>query len=263
VITDLVGLRALHLFKDDCLAIDESLRRTWTTLEPPIAYVRAGDADEMVKKLQQHGFETKSHPAGYRSIHYVLASQPLQRQITVEVQVRTIFEEGWSEIDHRVRYPNFSDNELVDYFLTIFNRMAGSADEMGGFVGDLASTLRGFQRKVADANSERDATLKAMEATLGELERFKKQDATAKATVERLEVEIAKLQRASSIDSLFASSTPGGVLASLRPSAPDSLIRSLGSRASEQNEILASALNRYSVSEDAIARALKIKPENK
>ena len=39
IVSDLVGLRALHLFKDDCFSIDSDLRRTWTPSEPPIAYL--------------------------------------------------------------------------------------------------------------------------------------------------------------------------------------------------------------------------------
>jgi ppGpp synthetase/RelA/SpoT-type nucleotidyltranferase len=129
IVSDLVGLRALHLFKDDCFSIDSDLRRTWTPSEPPIAYVREGDPPDLTKKFGEHGFEVKEHPAGYRSVHYIFLTQPFQRKVFAEIQVRTIFEEGWSEIDHRVRYPNFSNDQLVSYFLTIFNRLAGSADE--------------------------------------------------------------------------------------------------------------------------------------
>ncbi|MEP4099511.1 RelA/SpoT domain-containing protein, partial [Paraglaciecola sp.] len=98
IVTDLVGVRALHLFKDDCFEIDEYLREIWNTKETPVYYVRGGD--ETGDGLER--FDIKQHPAGYRSIHYVFESQPLNQKIYSEVQVRTIFEEGWSEIDHKV-----------------------------------------------------------------------------------------------------------------------------------------------------------------
>ena len=58
-----------------------------------------------------------------------------------EVQVRTIFEEGWSEIDHNIRYPNHSDDKIISQFLVVFNRLAGSADEMGSYIQFLKSAL--------------------------------------------------------------------------------------------------------------------------
>ncbi|WP_427313384.1 hypothetical protein [Cupriavidus sp. H39] len=121
VVTDLVGIRALHLFKNDCFQIDEGIRSNWPLAEAPTAYVRAGDPEEFRQSLRERGLDVKEHGAGYRSVHYVATSQPGMRKVSVEIQVRTIFEEGWSEIDHKIRYPNFSDNALIGYFLAIFN----------------------------------------------------------------------------------------------------------------------------------------------
>jgi ppGpp synthetase/RelA/SpoT-type nucleotidyltranferase len=105
-ISDLIGLRALHLFKEDYIPIDACLRRRWEPLETPIIFVREGDDRQ---RIDENLFEVKQHPAGYRSVHYALPNHTLNQQGSLEVQVRTIFEEGWSEIDHKVRYPNFSD----------------------------------------------------------------------------------------------------------------------------------------------------------
>lgn len=204
-VTDLVGIRALHLFKDDCLQIDTQLRGTWQPIENPVAYVRLGDTEELTTQFTVNGFEIKSHPAGYRSVHYVFASQPIQRKVITEVQVRTIFEEGWSEIDHQVRYPNLSDNALVAYFLTIFNRMAGSADEMGGFVRGLATTLQELQSQVQDATRDKEQTLVAMDKALGELESVKQQDRESRASVATLKAELEKLRHTPTLNSIFAS----------------------------------------------------------
>lgn len=122
IVTDLIGIRALHLFKDDCFEINKAIASIWSPTEKPVAYIRNGDPEDLIKKYTQHDLEVKVHPAGYRSVHFVISSQPINRRVYAEVQVRTIFEEGWSEIDHKIRYPNFSDNQLVGYFLTIFNR---------------------------------------------------------------------------------------------------------------------------------------------
>ncbi|WP_421229593.1 hypothetical protein [Aeromonas enteropelogenes] len=140
IVTDLVGIRALHLFKNDYIEIDGYLKRFWNHAdgEEPIYYYRAGDEQETVPEI----FKKKPHPAGYRSIHYIFESLPLNKKLFTEVQVRTIFEEGWSEIDHVVRYPNFSDDPQIARFLQIFNRLAGSADEMGTFAKQLVKELQ-------------------------------------------------------------------------------------------------------------------------
>lgn len=197
IITDLIGVRVLHLFKHEYEGIDLAIRAKWNLHEtPPIHYIRTGDTTP--QNFKKELFDEKPHPAGYRSIHYVLKTQPTIRECLVEVQVRTIFEEGWSEIDHKIRYPNFSDNALVNYFLTIFNRMAGSADEMGTFVKELSVAFALNDLKTSKLTNERDETLKKMDALVGEL-------AVAKGTGNEYQETIKKLQ--SDIQSLKANSS--------------------------------------------------------
>jgi len=83
-VTDLVGIRALHLFKEDCLEIDMALRKLWSPIETPVVYKRAGDSDDLNSNLEQNGFAIKDHPAGYRSVHYVFESRPLNRKVVTE-----------------------------------------------------------------------------------------------------------------------------------------------------------------------------------
>ena len=194
IVTDLVGIRALHLFKENCFEIDSALNTLWNPIETTVAYIRDGDSEGMKKRFEDKGFEVKSHPAGYRSVHYIIESIPLKRKIIAEIQVRTIFEEGWSEIDHKIRYPNFSDNELVNYFLEIFNRMAGSADDMGGFVLGLVATLSGLQKEIDIIKEEKNTIFQEMEQALDQLESVKKQDSASKDSVAKLKAEISKLK---------------------------------------------------------------------
>ena len=194
-VTDLVGLRALHLFKEDWKKIHEILIKDWTPIETPVAYYREGDPEDLLSDYRSNGLETKEHRAGYRSIHYVFESKPQNRIIKAEVQIRTIFEEGWSEIDHQIRYPNFSNNEVVAYFLTIFNRLAGSADEMGSFARSLAAALQAHRLETATLSAERDKHLLEMERLIEELDRTKAQDNEAEKTVQKLKNQIKQLKQ--------------------------------------------------------------------
>lgn len=202
IVTDLVGIRALHLFKDDYIEIDTHLRERWnhSDTEAPIYYYRAGDVQELVPEI----FNKKEHPAGYRSIHYIFESKPLNKKLFTEVQVRTIFEEGWSEIDHKVRYPNFSEEKTIKYFLDIFNRLAGSADEMGSFVKALDAELKNRTELLAVATDEskklkleNEESMASMERLIGELEASKGINDTNSQVIKDLKHQVEKLKIAS------------------------------------------------------------------
>jgi ppGpp synthetase/RelA/SpoT-type nucleotidyltranferase len=193
IITDLIGIRALHLFKDEYLSIDENVRSSWQPEETPVVYLRQGDVPPSRELCKSRGFKIKHHPAGYRSVHYVVSSNVLKTKIFAEIQVRTIFEEGWSEIDHRVRYPNHLDDELVAYFLRIFNRMAGSADEMGSFVKDLVSSVEESKRALDVLNQEKTDALAALDDSIKKLQQKEKTVASQDA-LEQVKQSVTRLK---------------------------------------------------------------------
>ncbi|EPN5406873.1 RelA/SpoT domain-containing protein [Vibrio cholerae] len=194
IITDLIGVRVLHLFKYEWINIQKHILEHWMTEESPIAYIRTGDEGEIVESYKANNCEVKNHPVGYRSIHYVISMQPTLKKVFSEIQVRTIFEEGWSEIDHKIRYPNFSNNELISYFLTIFNRMAGSADEMGTFVRNLTSEIAIQERKIDEINREQEHHLSKIEELASELSNEKNKSKNKDSMLENLNSEIRKLR---------------------------------------------------------------------
>lgn len=164
-ITDLIGIRVLHLFKEDANFIDESIRENWNLVETATIYYRKGDLkDEEISngnntKSQKTtnaeedlDFVLKEHPAGYRSWHYLIETNLTKEKFIAEIQVRTIFEEGWSEIDHRLRYPYNTDDNILTNQLLVLNRLAGSADEM---VDSIKETLDKFnQLKTKEKEAE-------------------------------------------------------------------------------------------------------------
>lgn len=169
VITDLIGIRVLHLFKEDWETIHNYLDSKWEFQEQPIVYIREGDSPDINIKDSVE----KTHPAGYRSVHYIISTRLLKNNIYTEIQVRTIFEEAWSEIDHHVRYPNFKNNDVLNYFLLIFNRFAGSADEMGTFVLSLKNELKAsIERsiKISEIEKEKETYLAKIDELVSNLE---------------------------------------------------------------------------------------------
>jgi ppGpp synthetase/RelA/SpoT-type nucleotidyltranferase len=130
---DLIGLRAIHLYKEDWESIDLQIRKRWGDRlhGKPVANIREGDSPEFIKLFEDAGGQIRKHQYGYRSIHYILTfNSDNQNKFYAELQVRTIFEEGWSEIDHDIRYPYQQENPLYKEYLGILNRLAGASDEM-------------------------------------------------------------------------------------------------------------------------------------
>jgi putative GTP pyrophosphokinase len=199
VITDLVGVRVLHLFKYEWLDIHSYILNSWKPLENVKAYIREGDEGEVVESYTKNKCDVELHVSGYRSIHYIISTQPTLRKVISEIQVRTIFEEGWSEIDHKVRYPNFSDNKLISYFLTIFNRLAGSADEMGTFVKDLTAEISLQEIRYAEAQAKHEDHLSKIEALANELMQQKKQNKNKDKNLDKLTEEIKELRKSTSV----------------------------------------------------------------
>lgn len=207
-ITDLIGIRVLHLFKGDWFPIHKYISAHWDLPETPTANIRKGDSEPLVSAFREAGCAINEHEMGYRSIHYVVKSQPARRMQFAELQVRTIFEEGWSEIDHRIRYPYNLDNAVLNQFLAVFNSLAGSADEMGTFIQTLRGELEAWEsQRSADATAHAKTVsqLKAQVETLSI-------DAKAKR---KLEERVKELERSRSDDHRVtiggASTAPSGI----------------------------------------------------
>ncbi len=66
-------------------------------------------------------------------MHYIIK----YKGIYLEIQVRTLFEEGWGEIDHAVVYPYYQNDKVLKEYTELLNRLSGLADEMSSFFNRL------------------------------------------------------------------------------------------------------------------------------
>ena len=153
-IDDFIGLRILHLFKNDWEHVCKEILEKYELKEAPKAYYREGDSKEYIERCKELGLEPKSKEAGYRSIHFIAKIPFFGREFKCEIQVRTIFEDAWSEIDHLVRYPNNKDNKLLNNYLLMFNSLAAQADDMGTFLMTMKKSLADMQKERVDMLNE-------------------------------------------------------------------------------------------------------------
>ena len=158
-ITDLIGIRVLHTFKDDWFGIHNYIlgQCKYTTIESPVVYYRKGDQRHFINQCKKNGCNAKAHPKGYRSIHYIIDPHPSKQICYIEIQVRTVFEDGWSEIDHKLRYiSKKGDKHALDNYLLALNRIAGSADEIGSLIKNREIELRQeeYQKQVKNKSDK-------------------------------------------------------------------------------------------------------------
>jgi len=139
VLTDLIGIRGIHLYKEEWLPIHKQIKETMKISKDVKVNIREGDKEDYyTDKLDaSEKLIIAKQKYGYRSIHYIVETKPGKTTYYAEIQIRTIFEEGWSEVDHKLRYPYKTNNKVLTQYLLILNRLAGTADEMCTFIRKL------------------------------------------------------------------------------------------------------------------------------
>lgn len=196
IITDLIGVRALHLFKEDFEKIHNKFHEMLEDAEPPVANIRKGDSDQFKEKCSSLGIEIKEHDSGYRSIHYVKKVKPFNRVISIEFQIRTVFEEGWSEVDHKVRYPNYSNDPLVAYASMMLNRISGVADEMASYALELKKYIDDKNITLNDYENNYNDSLNKIQELMETLSKEQTTNSKYKRLVSDLDGEVKKLRSA-------------------------------------------------------------------
>ena len=130
-INDLAGIRILHLYTKQFEYIDHALRdilneNQYNLIEGPFA--RTWD-DESRTYFESLGVETQESPSMYTSVHYVVESAS-KTKVTCEIQVRTLMEEVWGEVDHAINYPEANKDLACREQLKVLARVTSSATRL-------------------------------------------------------------------------------------------------------------------------------------
>ncbi|MDX7899698.1 RelA/SpoT domain-containing protein [Aeromonas media] len=130
-ITDLAGVRVLHLYQDQLPIIHEFImgmvnNGDWTLNEPPVAYSWDPESQRFFESLN---LNVKIKESYYTSIHYVVRPANDER-VKCEIQVRTLFEEIWGEIDHTVNYPEQSSSVATKEQLRVLSKLVSTGSRL-------------------------------------------------------------------------------------------------------------------------------------
>lgn len=131
-VNDLVGFRILHLHTRQMAAIDQALRGILDEAQLPIIegpWARSWD-DESRNYFTSIGITVEpSNKNLYTSVHYIIASNSKTR-LTAEIQVRTLAEELWGEVDHAINYPDECPNLGCREQLKVLARVSSSCTRL-------------------------------------------------------------------------------------------------------------------------------------
>ncbi|MFJ1306871.1 hypothetical protein [Agrobacterium sp. P15N1-A] len=122
----------LHLFQEDFTAIDALIRRKvdedgdWVFGERPKAYTWDPEAATFFRTFD---LEVAEKSTSYTSVHYLVrprADSPL----CCEIQVRTLFEEIWGEVDHQINYPIPTESVSLREQIKVLSKIVGAGSRL-------------------------------------------------------------------------------------------------------------------------------------
>lgn len=159
-ITDLAGVRITTYFAEDVDRVAEALRAEFLI-----------DAEASVDKRQY----VDPDRFGYRSLHYVVSLGPNRERLSeysrfnalkCEIQVRSILQHAWAEIEHDLGYKSAAGvpAELRRRFARIASLLELADDEFGSIRKALAQYEQSVPEKIRSAPQTVDLDLPSFKA---------------------------------------------------------------------------------------------------
>ncbi len=195
IITDLVGLRLiinyrghwldLHksiisefpidcgsVYKENVLLPHQQGRNIQAEL-PKVYYAEGDDTQEYIAA----GLIVKQHKKNYRSVHYTVSFHG----VYIEIQVRTIYDEAWSDCDHSYVYKEDANRShtALEQLSGILAKLTNLSNDIGEWMKDIydSEAILDNQEKgwktSADEINKLNKMLDRMNAVENDLRNFK------------------------------------------------------------------------------------------
>lgn len=130
-ITDFCGVRAIHIRLSDFGIVHSAVMNHvenlhWKLAEAPKAYTWDPEYKSYFESLSLRTYFKESN---YTSVHYVVKPNE-DSLVTCEIQVRSLFEEIWGEVDHDLNYPSPSDSISCKEQLKVLAKLVGAGTKL-------------------------------------------------------------------------------------------------------------------------------------
>ncbi|HEE6562943.1 TPA: hypothetical protein R7S29_003260, partial [Acinetobacter baumannii] len=153
IITDLIGLRAIYLFKFQWKLVDNFICNNFKINHDEKIVIYHAPEDDL-KFYYEDGYEKEVSGARleysrqkksskYRSTHYIIEAN-FPHDFKLEIQIRSILDEAWGEIDHSIRYPDHQNDEDLQRKMTILNGAINGCEELA------TNYIEDFQNKTLE-----------------------------------------------------------------------------------------------------------------
>ena len=159
-ITDLSGIRVLHLYQQQFTGIHAAIQRKisegdWVLFEPPCAYTWDPESENFYSNL---GINSKVKDSYYTSVHYVIMPKK-NSPIKCEIQVRTLYEEIWGEIDHYINYPYPTHSIACKEQLRVLSKLSVTGKRLADSILNSHSEYLELQHQISSDNTLDDKRL--------------------------------------------------------------------------------------------------------
>ena len=130
-VTDFAGLRIIHLHMDQLSSIHPLVsgileEQKCKLLGSPKAYCWDMEYEHLFRQV---GVEVERRDSMYMTVHYDIVANQRMR-ITCELQVRSLMEELWGEVSHRINYPKESPSASCRDQLKVLARLASGCGRL-------------------------------------------------------------------------------------------------------------------------------------
>lgn len=158
-ITDLAGIRVLHLYQQQFAKIHQAIANKindgdWVLFEPPCAYTWDPESEDFYKEL---GIECKVKESYYTSVHYVIMPKE-KSPIKCEIQVRTLYEEIWGEIEHCINYPYPTNSIACREQLRVLSKLSVTGRRLADSILNSHQEFIKLQEKIQKLDGKLDKT---------------------------------------------------------------------------------------------------------
>jgi ppGpp synthetase/RelA/SpoT-type nucleotidyltranferase len=131
-ITDFIGVRVLHLYPEQFIEIHKAINEKidsgdWVLVEKPKAYTWDPETVDFYKEL---GLIPEQKETYYTSIHYLVKPNNPNAVVCCEIQVRTLFEEIWGEIDHSINYPHETESVACKEQIRVLSKLVSTGTRL-------------------------------------------------------------------------------------------------------------------------------------
>ena len=129
-ITDILACKIIYLYKTDWPEIHKWIINNFGSNlheRPKVYTIKSEEAFYKDKDV-----EIILRDTYYQSVHYLVEFS----DVKIEIQVRSIYQEAWGEIDHQLRYPYEVNNPVLNDFSKLLNELTIVSDKLAFLINN-------------------------------------------------------------------------------------------------------------------------------